>query len=241
MSTWARQAARVIADRQPLLVLPVVSVILQLPLLVPFVLATRTTADVDGFVRDAAFTETRMLDLLGKGAHASAVVWGVIFLISQALVRAWLGGAMIRSLAVGSLVWWPGLRAFGRIAVIYLGAEAFVFLETGIMGLVTALTAFLLFAYADYIIVFEGRSAVDAIRLSVHTSTVSWRVTLVAFLSLFLVSIVTYGLFLVPIHDARHAPLLLFGALLLCDALLDYTSSCALASVRYGDSLTRSR
>jgi hypothetical protein len=240
VARWARQAGRLIADNQPLLLFPVVGSALTALLVIPLVVATRPATDFDTVARDAVFRDERVVHLLDVRPGAAGWAALAFLFVATAATRAWLGGAFIRSLDAGSLRWSAGARTSARLFAIYVVSDLFGLLAGGALGLIVVMVSFVLFGYADYVIVFEGRRPVDSVRRSVEAVTHAPLPTLIVFVAVFLAETLVYGLFEVPIHDADHVQPLLFAALLLVDGLLAYAWDCALIAVLYGQRLTRS-
>jgi hypothetical protein len=242
VTTWARSAGRLIADKQPLLLFPIASGLLQVLLILPLVLATRNATTFDAVARDSVFAESRIVDLLG-GGHLTGptIAAGTAFLLGQAALRAWLGGAFIRSIDAERIVWTPGGKAFRRLILVYLASEAFLLLGIGPLGLFAAVAGFALFGYADYVVVFEGRPAPDAVRRSLQAMRAAPVVSALIFVGLYVFEALVYLLFIVPINDASHVSLPLFGALILLDGLVGYVSDCSLIAVLYGARFGKSR
>jgi hypothetical protein len=228
------------ASNQRLLFFPIALQVGAALLVLPVTLASHDTVTFDVFARDASNADQRSADLLGASSTSTATFVAIgVGLVLAVLMTAWLGGAFIRSIADGTLRWWPGRRAFLRLVVLYLatavaglglvavnGSDDYAGLALPLVLLISIPLTF-----ADYAVVFEDRSVPAAIVRSCRV----WRrrpgqalLTLVTFV---LASQLIYELFISKLEDSDGVFPGFLGALLLVQALAAYASDCLLIAL----------
>jgi hypothetical protein len=228
------------AANQRLLFFPIALQVGGALLVLPVTLASHDVVTFDVYARDAANADQRTVDLLEASSTSTTtfVAMGAAFVVAV-LLTAWLTGAFIRSIGDGALRWWPGTRAFVRLAVLYLvTAVAGLGLlavsdsdDYGGLALLLVLLISIPLTFADYAVVLEDRSLPAAIVRSCRI----WRrrpgqalMTLVIFI---LASNIVFELFISKLDESEGVFPGFLGALLLVQALVAYASDCLLIAL----------